>query len=112
MYVFSPRGLLLRLLAYVVRLVQSDALSASRRVTIFAAIAACLLAAAWVAANTLVIQAGEVAGTAAYERLLFSYLMRLICGESLILGGIFLSALWAQQAGRIPPGAAAAEERD
>ncbi len=112
MHGFGSKGLYFRILAYVVRLVQGHADSAKHRLTVLAAIGTVLIGVAWIAANTLVLQAGELAGTAAYDRLLFSYLMRLICAEAFLVGGIFLSALWAQQAGRIPQYAAAAEERD
>ncbi len=112
MHAFGPKGLFLHLLHLVVRLVQSNAVSAPRRFTIIAAVATSLFALAWIGANLFVAQAGEVAGTAAYDRLLFSYLMRLVCGESLVIGGLFLSALWAQQAGRIPQYSTPADERE
>lgn len=112
MRAFGPKGLYFRVLDYAVRLVQSDAISTGRRLTILAAVIGALVSVAWMVANALVVQVGELPGTTAYDRLLFSYLMRLVCGEAVVIGGIFLSALWAQQAGRIPRYGTPADERE
>lgn len=108
----GPRGPYYRLLDHVARLVQSEAVGAHRRFRVLVALVTGLLGLAWICANALVVQTGEVPGTAAYDRLLFSYLMRLVCGEALVVGGVLLSALWAQQAGRIPQYGTPADERE
>ena len=109
MHVQGPGRHYYRLLDFVARFLQSDGVSAQWRIGLLAAAGAVLLGLAWALANGFVLQAGELPGTAAYDRLLFSYLMRMVCGASLVVGGVLLSTLWAQQAGRIPQYAPSAD---
>lgn len=108
----GPGGPYYRLLNHVARFIQSSAIGTLWRVGVLVAIAATLLGAAWALANVYTLHAGEMPGTQAYDRVLFSYLMRLICGEAMVVGGVLLSARWAQQAGHIPRYDTAADERD
>lgn len=98
----GQEGLYYRALDRVARFVQGEGVSAQVRASALLAMCGLLLGLAWTAANLLVAQVGELPGTPAYDRLLYSYLMRLLCGESLVIGAILLSTAWAQQAGRIP----------
>lgn len=102
MYGLGPGGLYYRALDYVARFVQGEWLSPRRRLALLVIAGAVLLSVNWSAANALVLQVGELPGTPGYDRLLYGYLMRLLCGEALIAGAVLLSAAWAQQAGRIP----------
>lgn len=105
----GPGGPYYGLLNQVARFLQSDAIGVQLRVGVLVVVVASLLSLAWMLANMYVMQSGELPGTQAYDRVLFSYLMRLVCGESLVVGGLLLSTLWAQQAGRIPQYGAAVE---
>lgn len=98
----GPRGIYYRALDQVARFVQDVGPNPRRRLVWLLSVAGALLGVSWAAANMLVMQAGELPGTPAYDRVLYSYLMRLLCGEFLIVGAVLLSTVWAQQAGRIP----------
>lgn len=102
MAVQGPRGPYYRMLDFVARLMGGHGVSGQRRVAVLAALGTLLLGLTWTFANVMVSQAGELPGTPSYDRLLYSYLMRLVCVESLVTGAVLLSTLWAQQAGRIP----------
>lgn len=99
-----------RALDQVARFVQGEGVSGHVRASVLLAMCGLLLGLAWSAANLLVAQLGELPGTPAYDRLLYSYLMRLLCGEALVIGALLLSTAWAQQAGRIPTYPIADEE--